>query len=79
MVYPIVVPFVMATVLLDNLADEIPTSKNGLGGIFVYGLLSLSILIFCYDSVLITNKAYLKQDIIFKESFSLDILKPLIY
>lgn len=73
MVYPIVVPFVMATVLLDNLADEIPTSKNGLGGIFVYGLLTLSILIFCYDSVLITNRAYLKQDIIFKESFAYNL------
>lgn len=73
MVYPMIVPFILAIVLLDKFAEDVPFSRKGIGGTLLCGILILCVLLSCFDNIVITNKAYLKQDIIFKESYAFNL------
>lgn len=70
MVYPVIVPFIAAVVLLDKFFFRIPLNFKGLIAIVLCVVMALSIGFHCYDSVVITNKAYFKMDVVYKQTYA---------
>lgn len=73
MVYPVILPFIAAVVLLDKIFCRIPLNVKGLISAALCGVMAFCVCFHCYDSVVITNKAYFKMDVIYKQTYAYSV------
>lgn len=73
MIYPIIMPMLAAVIMIDKAIDSTPLNVKGLGNTCICLILIISTLFFCYDNFILTNKAYLKMDIIFKQTYAFNL------